>query len=568
MLWGAFNNASSAMSAMSVDMGSVSQNISNLNTTGYKRTETMFKTVLSEGHAAPTSYVGGLNIFGVKPTQRNLIEAQGLIAASSNWSDLAIGGKGFFMVAPPVAGTAPTTVNTNSEGGVLYTRDGSWQRAYGADTDPNLSRNYFVSSNGGYLLGWMADSAGTIPANATLEPVYTLAPRPITGNGGSTVDPTATVPAGSQVMPGRSTTMASILANLPASGAVTSSRHTSTMSVTDPNGATQTMTLDWVRSATDPTQWTVTYSVPNATVESGTLAAPGGVMTVTTDALGNYIPTATDPNADPNTDSSIPANVSINWDDGVYGTAPNSTTQLSVASMGPTVHMEKIPVQVYDNNFKLHTVNLGFERTGNNSWNMYYLDDANSGDTVLTPQSPVQVTFDGNGKLLTPTGGLTAGLSWTGTNAGTASVNIDLSKLTQYADQGTYIGTVTQDGYGRGLLTNSAFNAAGELRGYFDNGQSRTLFKVAIGNFTAENSLEPISGNMFRRTAAAGDLTVSGIDEVPGESQIYAGSLEGSTVDLEDEFTRMIMTQKAYSTNAQVFKTADEMTSLARDLKR
>ena len=55
---------------------------------------------------------------------------------------------------------------------------------------------------------------------------------------------------------------------------------------------------------------------------------------------------------------------------------------------------------------------------------------------------------------------------------------------------------------------------------------------------------------------------------VGGERAFVSGALERSTVDLADQFSRMIITQRAYSSNAQVLRTADEMTMAARDLKR
>lgn len=468
MLWGAFNNSSSAMQAYTTDLGSISQNIANLNTTGYKRQETQFSTVMSEHKASPNSYLSGLNIFGVQAAQRNLIDAQGVITPSTTWSDLAINGKGFFMVAPPTSGAqpsttaagagatnVPTTIDTNDAQSVMYTRAGAWHRAYGADTDPNLARSYFLDNSGGYLLGWMADDTGAIPANAKLEPVYTLAPRPIANNGTNAVNASNTQTPISQTMAGRATTTASVQGNLP-------------------------------RDAT--------------------------------------------------------------------------TTQ-------------KIPIEIYDNNFAGQLLSLNFNKTASNSWTMSVANDPNN-TTTLTAVPTTDMVFDGNGQLITPADGkVNLSLTWTdaGGATSTANVALDLSKLTQYSDvnnsNNAYIGRVDQDGYGPGRLISNSFNENGELSGYYDNGESRVLFKVPVANFVAENSLEPVSGTMFRRTAEAGALTVTGVDKAPGEARMSTSSLENSTVNIEDEFTRMIMTQKAYSTNAQVFKTADEMTTVARDLK-
>lgn len=560
MLWGALNNSSSAMQVFTTDLGSISQNIANVNTTGYKRQEMMFSTLLSETRAAPTSYLSGLNIFGVQATQRNLIEAQGVIAPSTTWSDLAINGKGFFMVAPPAKGTAaattpatagsaaggnvPTTIDVNDPGSVMYTRDGAWHRAYGPDPDPTLARSYLLNNQGGYLLGWMADDTGAIPSGAPLEPVYTLAPRPIPNNGTSAVDATSMLTPTQVTMPGRQTTLANILGNLPRDSRIAASQ--TTVKVNDAAGNPQDLTLNWTR--TGPYSYSVTATNPNATLDVDT-------WDVTVDDTGAV------------TSPTTPQTVNFTWD---ASTGNGVTTSgVSLATAPQRGDILNIPVSLYDQNFTQRSATLRMERVASNTW--YMIPDG--GADCPTPPAPVQLVFDDSGKLITPADGrVPLSFSWdanatTDTLAGAASISVNLEKLSQYASDGLYIRDVNTDGYGRGTLLATTFNEMGELNGYYDNGRSRVLFKVPVANFVAENSLEAVSGTMFRRTGAAGEITISGIDKAPGEGRFATSSLESSTVDIETEFTRMIMTQKAYSTNAQVFKTADEMTSTARDLK-
>ncbi len=86
MLWGAFTNASQAMQTMDWAMGSISQNIANVNTPGYKEKESLFKTVLSESHTAqtnPGTTAGSSNIFGVRAVDRNLITKSGTITPTT-----------------------------------------------------------------------------------------------------------------------------------------------------------------------------------------------------------------------------------------------------------------------------------------------------------------------------------------------------------------------------------------------------------------------------------------------------------------------------------------------------
>ena len=82
------------------------------------------------------------------------------------------------------------------------------------------------------------------------------------------------------------------------------------------------------------------------------------------------------------------------------------------------------------------------------------------------------------------------------------------------------------------------------------------------------DSLEAVQGNFFKADPQAGQLELRSLGSVSGIAQIVVGALEQSNVNLADQFTKMIVTQRAYSSSATVLRTADEMTQQARDLKR
>ncbi|TAN57219.1 MAG: flagellar hook-basal body complex protein, partial [Magnetospirillum sp.] len=155
--------------------------------------------------------------------------------------------------------------------------------------------------------------------------------------------------------------------------------------------------------------------------------------------------------------------------------------------------------------------------------------------------------------------------------AGTNTVALDTSKFTQYV--GTSAKTVDiksldQDGYESGVMDSSSFTNTGELIAHFSNGRTRTLAILPVASFVSADQLDPISGTLFRYNQRAGAVTVDPIYKQGSGAQIVSSSLETSNVDLADEFTKMIITQKAYSMNSKVFTTADEMTQTARDLYR
>ena len=105
------------------------------------------------------------------------------------------------------------------------------------------------------------------------------------------------------------------------------------------------------------------------------------------------------------------------------------------------------------------------------------------------------------------------------------------------------------------------------LIGSYSNGELRNLYKLPVAMFRADGNLEAKSGNYFEQTKEAGDMLLTGIGLATG-SHFVTGALESSNVDLTDQFSKMIVTQRAYSSAAKVLTTADEMAQAARDLKR
>lgn len=524
MVWGAFTNAGSAMMAMSWDLGTIGQNIANVNTTGYKVKQTLFQTQLSE-HLGASAGPGavGTNIFGVGVVDRNLISNQGVITPTSDGLNMAINGKGFFVVSQPArTGGLPTTVNMTDNTNVLYTRDGNFIQKAG-----DGGKSYFMTSSGQYLMGWMADSTGTITPG-TLTPVYTL--------------PTTTMPA-------NATSTAKVIANIPSQAAMTADPQVKTLSITDANGNAQTLSLSWKRqSASD---WTVTGSLDPT---KGTVTSTP--ITVTFDANGNITAPA------PTTQ-----NFGITWTAAGGGTSVSSAVNLN--AYRPDMSNQSLTLNVYDATSSQHSLGMAFEKVGNDQWYLRFVNNETGGTT----SAPVDVTFNPDGTIATPTA-TTVTATWG--NGESSSIALDFSKLTQYGGDKVDVHSITQNGYGEGQLLTTTFTETGVLLGEYDNGQQRQLLQIPVATFVAENNLDPVSGNLFARTQEAGDVTVQAIDQVgvgsgtsalSGSSRFVPGALENSTVDIGSQFTAMILAQKAYSSNASVLKVADEMTTVARDLQ-
>jgi len=146
-------------------LNTIGINVANVNTGGYKSTETRFETVLSKTIDQQTSDIGG-----VKPKNYQIIDKQGIIQSTSRDLDLSIVGDGFFQVSPSLTSTTE----------IFYTRDGSFQIGTTDETssvtadDGNtitINNGYLTDKNGYYVLGWAPETDGTFSSTATLAPM-------------------------------------------------------------------------------------------------------------------------------------------------------------------------------------------------------------------------------------------------------------------------------------------------------------------------------------------------------------------------------------------------------------
>ncbi|NQW02089.1 MAG: flagellar hook-basal body complex protein [Rhodospirillales bacterium] len=147
----------------------------------------------------------------------------------------------------------------------------------------------------------------------------------------------------------------------------------------------------------------------------------------------------------------------------------------------------------------------------------------------------------------------------------TVNVDIDMSNFTQYGN--TFLPTnYESNGQAIATLGRVTFDSSGVVLGNFDDGTQRAIYKLPLTNFTNPNGLDMLNGMVFQTSADSGAPETFAAD-TSGLAAFTPYSLEKSNVDITDEFAKMIMVQNAYNSNATVFKTVDEMTMVARDLK-
>ncbi len=222
-------------------------------------------------------------------------------------------------------------------------------------------------------------------------------------------------------------------------------------------------------------------------------------------------------------------------------------------------------VTCYDEQGNELNVQLRWAKTAANTWNAYYQSNSSATGTA-TQWSSLGTTFSFNstGALTSPTTSnvTIANLSVNGTSLGAINFSYG-DNLTQY-NSGTTVtqNDVTQNGYASGKFVSAAISADGVVTATYSNSKKIDLFKVGVYEFNGDAELLSLSGNAYSATKASGNAILSSSGTVIGSS------LESSNVDITDQFSKMIVTQQAYSANSKVISTANTMMQSILDIVR
>jgi flagellar hook protein FlgE len=220
---------------------------------------------------------------------------------------------------------------------------------------------------------------------------------------------------------------------------------------------------------------------------------------------------------------------------------------------------ESFAFSVFDSAGDSYDLTLGFTKTAPNAWD---LDLSGAAGDAVTLSPPDPVTFDTSGQAVGP---LTYAVTVGEADGESATFSLDLSGLTQLGGP-MLLYDFSQDGFGAGRLQSFGFDAAGNVVGTFSNGISKPLYRLALADFANADGLDTLPGNVYAASAASGAAVLGSAGE-SGLGAIAPQAIERSTVDLAQEFSRMILTQKAYNSAASAFRTIDEMSQTARDLR-
>jgi flagellar hook protein FlgE len=191
------------------------------------------------------------------------------------------------------------------------------------------------------------------------------------------------------------------------------------------------------------------------------------------------------------------------------------------------------------------------------TWDLFYSNSPTStAGTAVAWTNAGTFTFGPTGQLTSSSSVTMTAPTIGGTTLGNITFDVGSGGLTQFSDISGQVkpNQLKQNGYAAGTLEKIAVNDAGQVMASYSNGQSKPVAQVAIAQFAADNSLKRLDGGTFEQTLESGEPIYS----VNGTGFI-AGSLEGSNTDIAQEFSKMIITQQAYSANTRVVSTAQQM---------
>lgn len=423
-------------------MDVVGNNISNVNTYGFKKGRVTFKDMISQslsGAAKPQEDRGGINPqqvgLGMQVATIDTIHTQGALQVTGVNTDLAIQGEGFFIEK-----------KGNSS---YYTRNGAF----------SIDKNgYLVNPSNGYKVqGW----------NAVLNPETGMMEL----NTAAGVEDLI-IPVGSKD-PARATQNTKFFCNLQKN----SDTHQADLTIYDSTGIPRQLRATFNR--TDVNRWDMVIEIPEATEGS----------------------------------------VSVSAGDPVEN-GGNNTFQLVFNDAGSLISVS---------------------------------DGANTQtEGVLMPN--VSFTYTGTDGEVNQTINLTMG-----------EVGL-FNGITQFESPST-TKAIEQDGYTMGMLEGFSFDDSGQITGVFTNGNRKTLGQVALAKFANAGGLEKAGDTLFVESNNSGAANI-GVAAAEGRGSIKAGTLEMSNVDLSEQFTDMIVTQRGFQANARTITTADQLLQEVIALKR
>ena len=555
----------------------VSNNISNINTIGYKKTRTTFSSLLSQTIKGGTSSVNPMQVgLGSTLGSTDIIMSQGDLMNTEKATDVALEGRGFFTLLNPKP----------SKGNAYYfTRAGDF--SFDAD-------NTLVNPEGYKVVGWTAQASSEGAGFSIPE------------------DPTTGIPTGDvkpinikdyQTVPATASTYIKFKANL--NGGDTVKEYSPADAdknfnvLFDSNGAAMNVEdgNDFKVSFDNGSTWHTYEYDDNGSVSQGAegFTTLGDLVNLINQDMKNDNISANaeiDNGSIKITNNSTTDNLNIRVqpatdDNKKLTTLMSNLNQIVAPSKSAATQPANVATHVvhsffYDSSGAKHKVDITFKKIASDQWS--YEASLTEGGGTLTNNTGT-ITFDGNGGLSKNTVSPVVGVSLN-SGYGPKSLKLNLwdtdsgaydgnqySGLTQFAlDSDTSF--IDQDGAPSGEIQKVDIDYQGNLLASYTNGKTYQIAKLAISKFTNPQGLEKVGNTMFKASPNADSAKILssagfiGAANKGGRGNVLSSHLEMSNVNLSSQFVDLIAYQRAFQAESKGVTTANDIIQTAIQLKR
>lgn len=499
----------SGLDADSTALDTIANNLSNMNTTGYKSQTTTFSDLLyqevgSSGSGDEIQVGSGVQV----ATNTTNFTSGTLSSTGCTNDDVAIDGSGFFVL--------------DNNGSQLYTRDGAFTTS---------STGTLESAGGLAVMGYSATD-GVVNTSGALSDI--------------------TIPTTETMAPSATTTF-SVTQTLDSADSVGTTA-TSPVTVYDSLGEKYSATVTYTKTASN----TWSYSITMPDTLSATKTTSGTTTTDTYDFGSSGSTLAT---VNTGTDLTIT---------GLTSTGASATITAPTVTSGESVATYAAALTSALSTAGISGVTATANASG--TLTITGANMSTSGSVIQDPVASSAATgtlsFDSDGNLTSPSTDV-SGITFSGLSDGATSLDLNwnlygtsgTSTVTQTASTST-TGTATQNGYTSGDYESFSVDSSGVVTASFSNGKTETVGQLAIATVSNEEGLEAAGSSDYATTTASGNASI-GVAGSGGRGSIEDSELEGSNVDISAEFSDLIVAQRAFEANSKAVTTFDTVTQEA-----
>ena len=224
-------------------------------------------------------------------------------------------------------------------------------------------------------------------------------------------------------------------------------------------------------------------------------------------------------------------------------------------------------ITAYDSKGDAHSIPVLFTKTADNVWslsltggtNSTTITESNNKETIVE-LTATDLVFDNSGKYVSGT----ASIKMTPSGADVATITASLSGLTQYSGSSTI--NASADGNAAGTLSSISIDSTGTITGTYTNGKKQTEAQVAVAQFNNASGLTKTGNSLYQASNNSGTANVKTASALG--VTITPSALEMSNVDIANEFSDMIITQRGFQSNSKIITVGDEMLETLIGMKR